>query len=88
MSVRPLHDRLLVQRIDEGEQNIGGIIIPDTAIEKPQQGTVLAVGKGKVNDEGKRVPPRCQRGRRDPVWQVCGPGDQAGWRGVLHHERG
>ena len=56
MTVRPLHDRIIVQRIDEGEQHVGGIIIPDTAKEKPQQGTVLAVGKGKVNDDGKRVP--------------------------------
>ena len=56
MTVRPLHDRLIVRRLEEGEQKIGGIIIPDTAKEKPQQGTVLAVGKGKVNDDGQRVP--------------------------------
>ena len=56
MTVRPLHDRIIVQRIDEGEQNVGGIIIPDTAKEKPQQGTVLAAGHGKTNDGGKRVP--------------------------------
>jgi len=56
MNVRPLHDRIIVDRLSEGEQKIGGIIIPDTAKEKPQQGTVLAVGKGKVNDDGKRVP--------------------------------
>src|SRR5438132_14395845 len=56
MTIRPLHDRLIVQRIDEGEQNVGGIIIPDTAKEKPQQGKVIATGKGKVNDDGKRVP--------------------------------
>ena len=56
MTVRPLHDRIIVQRIDEGEQNVGGIIIPDTAKEKPQQGTVIAAGKGKVNDDGKRIP--------------------------------
>ena len=56
MDIRPLHDRLIVRRLEEGEQKIGGIIIPDTAKEKPQQATVLAVGKGKVNDEGKRVP--------------------------------
>ena len=56
MDIRPLHDRLVVRRLEEGEQKIGGIIIPDTAKEKPQQGTVLAVGKGKVNDDGKRVP--------------------------------
>ncbi len=56
MSVRPLHDRIIVQRIEEGEQKIGGIIIPDTAKEKPQQGKVKAVGAGKVKDDGKRVP--------------------------------
>jgi chaperonin GroES len=56
MSIRPLHDRIIVQRLEEGEQKIGGIIIPDTAKEKPQQGKVIAVGNGKVNDEGKRIP--------------------------------
>src|SRR3977135_1427135 len=56
MNVRPLHDRLIVRRLEEGEQKIGGIIIPDTAKEKPQQGKVLAVGSGKVKAEGKRVP--------------------------------
>jgi chaperonin GroES len=56
MSIRPLHDRVIVQRLEEGEQKIGGIIIPDTAKEKPQQGRVIAAGNGKVNDEGKRVP--------------------------------
>ncbi|HEY9463452.1 MAG TPA: co-chaperone GroES, partial [Vicinamibacterales bacterium] len=48
MKVRPLHDRIIVQRIEEGEQKIGGIIIPDSAKEKPQQGKVIAVGLGKV----------------------------------------
>ena len=56
MNVRPLHDRLIVRRLEEGEQKIGGIIIPDTAKEKPQQGKVIAAGNGKVNDDGKRVP--------------------------------
>ena len=55
MKVRPLHDRIIVQRIDEGEQKIGGIIIPDTAKEKPQQGKVIAVGLGK-REKGDRVP--------------------------------
>jgi chaperonin GroES len=55
MDIRPLHDRIIVRRIEEGEQKFGGIIIPDTAKEKPQQGKVIAVGNGKVNDEGKRV---------------------------------
>jgi len=56
MNVRPLHDRLIVQRLEEGEQKIGGIIIPDTAKEKPQQGKVIAIGSGKAKDDGKRVP--------------------------------
>ena len=55
MKARPLHDRILVKRIEEGEQKIGGIIIPDSAKEKPQQGKVVAVGGGKVKDDGKRI---------------------------------
>jgi chaperonin GroES len=54
--VRPLHDRLIVQLIEEGEQQVGGIIIPDTAKEKPQQGKVIAAGKGKVRDDGTVQP--------------------------------
>jgi chaperonin GroES len=64
MTVRPLHDRIIVQRIDEGEQNIGGIIIPDTAKEKPQQGKVIAAGNGKVNDDRKRIPLDVKAGDR------------------------
>jgi chaperonin GroES len=55
MKARPLHDRILVKRIDEGEQKVGGIIIPDTAKEKPQQGKVVAVGSGKIKDDGTRI---------------------------------
>jgi chaperonin GroES len=55
MNVRPLHDRIIVRRLEEGEQKVGGIIIPDTAKEKPQQGEVIAAGSGKVKDDGKRV---------------------------------
>ncbi len=55
MKARPLHDRILVKRIDEGEQKIGGIIIPDTAKEKPQQGKVVSVGAGKVKEDGGRI---------------------------------
>jgi chaperonin GroES len=55
MHVRPLHDRILVQRLDEGEQHVGGIVIPDSAKEKPQRGTVVAAGNGKVNDDGERI---------------------------------
>jgi chaperonin GroES len=64
MKIRPLHDRILVQRLEEGEQQIGGIIIPDTAKEKPQQGKVRAVGNGKVNDAGQRVPLDVRAGHR------------------------
>ena len=52
MNCRPLHDRIIVQRIDEGEQKVGGIIIPDSAKEKPQQGKVIAVGKGRILENG------------------------------------
>jgi chaperonin GroES len=55
MKLRPLHDRVLVRRIDEGETVVGGIIIPDSAKEKPQQGEVIAVGDGKMLDNGTRV---------------------------------
>jgi chaperonin GroES len=53
MSLRPLHDRILVRRLEEEEQQRGSIIIPDTAKEKPQQATVLAVGTGRITDDGK-----------------------------------
>ena len=64
MKVRPLHDRLLVKREDESEEKIGGIIIPDTAKEKPQRAKVVAVGNGKVTEEGKRVPLDVRSGDR------------------------
>ena len=56
MKVRPLHDRIIVQRIEEEEQRVGGIIIPDSAKEKPQQGKVVAVGKGRIETDGKVTP--------------------------------
>ena len=56
MKIRPLHDRILVERIEEGEVRKGGIIIPDTAKEKPQEGKVIATGTGKVGDDGKKIP--------------------------------
>ena len=55
-NIRPLHDRIIVKRIEEGEQVRGGIIIPDTAKEKPQEGEVIAVGEGKRKDDGERIP--------------------------------
>ena len=55
-NVKPLRDRVLVRRLEEDEQKVGGIIVPDTAKEKPQQGRVIAVGKGKVEKDGKVTP--------------------------------
>ena len=62
MNIRPLQDRILVKRIDEDEKSKGGIIIPDTAKEKPQEGKVTAVGKGKANEEGKLQPLDVKKG--------------------------
>ena len=56
MKIRPLQDRVIVKRVEEEEKSKGGIIIPDTAKEKPQEGKVIAIGKGKVNDDGKVTP--------------------------------
>ncbi len=62
--IRPLHDRMLVKREEEGEEKIGGIIIPDTAKEKPQRAKVVAVGAGKIDDNGKRIPLDVKSGDR------------------------
>ena len=64
MDLRPLHDRVLVQRLEESEQKVGGIIIPDSAKEKPQQAHVKAVGNGKLLDNGERVPLDVKAGDR------------------------
>ncbi len=64
MDLRPLHDRVLVRRLDEGEQRRGGIIIPDSAKEKPQQAEVKAVGNGKLLESGERVPVEVKPGDR------------------------
>jgi chaperonin GroES len=56
MKIRPLHDRILIKRLEEEQRSQGGIIVPDTAKEKPQQGRVLAVGKGKIMDNGDVIP--------------------------------
>ena len=62
MNFRPLHDRVLVRRVTAEEKTAGGIIIPDTAKEKPQEGTVLAVGPGRIDDKGNRIPVDVQVG--------------------------
>ena len=64
MKVRPLHDRIIVQQMEEEEKTKGGIIIPDTAKEKPFEGKVIAVGTGKVNKDGKKVPLEVKKGDR------------------------
>jgi chaperonin GroES len=64
VNIRPLHDRVLVKRIEAQEQIRGGIIIPDTAKEKPQEAEVIAVGPGKLTDDGKRSPMDVQTGDR------------------------
>jgi chaperonin GroES len=64
MKIRPLQDRILVKRIDEEEKTKGGIIIPDTAKEKPSEGKVVAVGKGKLSEDGKLTPLDVKKGDR------------------------
>lgn len=64
MKIRPLNDRLLVKRLKEEEKTAGGIIIPDSAKEKPAEGEVIAVGPGKTNDKGDRVAPQVKKGDR------------------------
>ena len=64
MKVRPLHDRILVRRIEEEEKTKGGLIIPDTAKEKPQEGKVIAVGKGRVREDGTLRPLDVHKGDR------------------------
>ena len=64
MKIRPLNDRILVVRVEEEKKTAGGIIIPDTAKEKPQEGKVVAAGPGKVADDGKRVPMEVKKGDR------------------------
>ena len=72
MNVRPLHDRVLVRRIENEEQMRGGIIIPDTAKEKPQEAEVVATGPGKVNDDGSRAPMDVKAGDRILVGKYSG----------------
>lgn len=64
MNIQPLHDRVIIRRIEEGEQVRGGIIIPDTAKEKPQEGEVVAAGEGKYKDDGTRQPLDVKAGDR------------------------
>jgi chaperonin GroES len=72
MKIRPLHDRILVRRVDEEEKTAGGIIIPDTAKEKPQEAIVVAVGPGRVGDDGKTIPMEVSVGNRVLVGKYSG----------------
>ena len=81
MKVRPLHDRILVRRIEEGEKTKGGLIIPDTAKEKPMEGKVIAVGKGRVAEDGKLRPLDVHKGDRVLFSKYSGTEIQ-----VLDHE--
>ena len=64
MKIRPLNDRVIVKRVEEEQKTVGGIIIPDTAKEKPQEGKIVAVGPGKRDEDGKRVAPEVKKGDR------------------------
>jgi len=64
MKVRPLHDRLIVKRLEEEEKTKGGIIIPDTAKEKPVEGKVIAVGDGRIKEDGTKIPMEAKKGDR------------------------
>ncbi len=70
MKLKPLGDRLIVKPIEEEETTASGIVLPDTAKEKPQKGKVVAVGDGAVKEDGSRQPDRRERGRRGPLLQV------------------
>ena len=86
MNFRPLHDRVLVRRVTAEEKTAGGIIIPDTAKEKPQEGEVVSVGPGTLNDKGELRAARREGRRPHPVRQVVGHRGQARRRGAPDHE--
>src|SRR5678815_4284331 len=72
MKIRPLYDRILVKRVEEKESKKGGIIIPDTAKEKPMEAEVVAVGKGKINEDGKQLPLDVKKGDRILIGKYAG----------------
>jgi chaperonin GroES len=72
MKIKPLRDRIVVKRIEESEQKIGGIIIPDTAKEKPMTAEVIAVGSGRMLDDGKKVPIEVKKGTKVLIGKYAG----------------
>ena len=86
MKFRPLHDRVVVRRLEGEEKTKGGIIIPDTAKEKPQEGEIIAVGPGGRDENGKLTPIDVKTGDKDPVRQVERHRGQDRRPGTPHHE--
>ena len=72
MKATPLSDRILVRRLEAAEEERGGIIIPDTAKEKPQQGEIIAVGPGRISDDGKRIEPEVKSGQKVLIGKYSG----------------
>ncbi len=72
MKVTPLSDRVLIRRLEAAEEKRGGIIIPDTAKEKPQQGEIISVGPGRLTEDGKRVEPEVKKGQRVLIGKYAG----------------
>ena len=87
MNIRPLHDRVVVRRLEEETTTAGGIVLPDSAAEKPSQGEVLAVGPGKALDNGKVRAPDVKAGDRDHLRPVRRKHGQDRRRGVAHSQR-
>ncbi len=83
MNIRPLADRVLVRALEENEVKRGGIIIPDTAKEKPQEGEVIAVGPGRLSDKGERVPIEVKKGDRVLFGKYSGTEVNVGAEGLL-----
>ena len=86
MKFRPLHDRVVVRRVEADEKTAGGIIIPDTAKEKPMEGEVIAVGPGARDETGKLVPLDVKADDRILFRQMVRHRGEAGWRGAPDHE--
>ena len=86
MKFRPLHDRVVVKRLDAEEKSAGGIIIPDTAKEKPSQGEITAVGPGGRDENGKLIPIDLEGRRTRAVRQMVGHRSRPRWQGAPDHE--
>ena len=87
MKFRPLHDRVLIESLESEEKTAGGIIIPDTAKEKPQEGKVIAVGPGAKSEDGKTIPMDVKVGDRVLFGKWSGTEVKSGWQRIQHHER-